>query len=250
MKHFSIVTIHKDDLDGLIATCNSVDCQTEKDLEHIVIDSSEEGYIKEISTHDKRKIFFTPANGIYDALNLGSEKSKGRYIIYMNAGDIFASKDILKEVKRLCSKKKPDFLYGDSYNDYGGERVFKKAKDHNKLFWGMFTHHQSMFFLRDKLISNLISYSTKYDVAGDYDFVCKFINSSENLYYYSKPISVFKIGGYSHKKWWQGLNQQFLIKIKYFNIPSSVFWYFIQLGKNLVARMFPWIYKLRLKLKK
>ena len=250
MKFFSIITIHKDDLDGLITTCNSVDHQTEKDFEHIIIDSSHEGYIKQIPADEKRNIFFSPPNGIYDALNIGTKKSTGRYIIYMNAGDIFASNHILEEVKKVCLEENADLIYGDSYNDYGKERVYKKSGKHTELFWGMFTHHQSMFFLRDKLIKNKILYSTKYDVAGDYDFICNFINCSDSFHYYSKAVSIFKIGGYSYKEWWKGLNQQYLIKIKYFNFLGSSIWYFIQLGKNIIARIFPWIYKLRLKFKK
>lgn len=62
------------------------------------------------------KIISEPDKGIYDALNKGIDNATSEYLIFMNAGDMFASSDALEQISVLTNDK-PDFIYGDSKKD-------------------------------------------------------------------------------------------------------------------------------------
>jgi glycosyltransferase involved in cell wall biosynthesis len=91
---FSLVTITMNNRDGLQETLNSVLSQegVSASWELIVIDNlSSDGTEAFMATFsDPRVVYVREADsGIYDALNKGTAKAKGRRVIYLNAGDSF-----------------------------------------------------------------------------------------------------------------------------------------------------------------
>ncbi len=146
-----------------------------------------------------------PDDGLYHAMNKGIDKATGQYIIFMNAGDCFSSCDILKKITPLTHSQ-PDFIYGDSLED----NRYKRSRPHQRINWGMFTHHQSMVYRRLKLAD--MRYNTKYHVAADYDLTLRFLKRSQKIDYLNYPICIFETGGLSQKQARLGRNEQFLIR--------------------------------------
>ncbi len=231
---FSIITITKNNIDGLKSTYNSVKEQICKDYEWIIIDGkSTDGTIdflqkinadKKISEHD---------NGIYDAMNKAISLSENKYIIFMNAGDIFNSSNILEIIKQeiLKDKKEPVLIYGDSQEKHLNGRIsYKKARSHKYINLGMFTHHQSMIYNKKALPR--FKYDTSYKIAADYDITLRLIKKNNNGYYLyiNQPISIFEKGGISQQQANKGRWEQFLIRKenKSCNIMINFLIYFAQ----------------------
>ena len=167
---FSIITITKNNSEGLSRTETSVKSQTYKDYEWIVIDG-----VKENDT------------GIYNAMNKGIERSKGDYLIFMNAGDEFANSKILKKISKL----EFDFIFGDSIEDGN----LKKAKPAHKIKYGMITHHQAMVYKRSAMDN--LRYDEEYKLAADYKFSLEFLAKTNDIAYLPIPICIFEVGGIS-----------------------------------------------------
>jgi glycosyltransferase involved in cell wall biosynthesis len=96
----SIVTVCKDHLEGLRRTLDSVLTQSFNDFEVIVVDGSSadgsRGYLQSKVAGDNRVRYISRRDtGIYHAMNDGAAMAGGEFLLFLNAGDVFASADIL-----------------------------------------------------------------------------------------------------------------------------------------------------------
>lgn len=209
---FSIITVTRNNLDGLKETCESIKSQDFKDFEWIVMDGashdetakwlSEVKDVKWISEHDF---------GIYDAMNKGMKMACGKYLIFMNAGDKFAKTNVLSAVSAQAKDKNPDFIYGDSIEGTGDNSFYKKAKPLDKISQGMPTHHQAMIYNAASL--GELTYNTNIDLAADYDLTARFLTlAKRNALYVPIPICIFKQGGTSQVHAAKSRAQEFEIR--------------------------------------
>lgn len=99
MPFFSIVTIGCANVNEILATLDSVNSQEFSDFEHIVVISRvsllEKEAIRCSKRLEKRVHIFDEDTGIYSAMNIGTMRSNGRYLLFMNSGDFFSSKNSL-----------------------------------------------------------------------------------------------------------------------------------------------------------
>lgn len=221
---FSIITVNLNHLDGLKRTCESVESQVFTDYEWLVIDgASTDGSFDFL--HEKRKeanreakpFSFTSEvdKGIYDAMNIGMQRACGRYLIFMNAGDCFASAKTL-EIIAPHTEKKPDFIYGDALETKknNAKPHYKEARQYKEMPWGMFTHHQAMIYSRLKVRDWKMHYSLLYKIAADYDFTARFLLNANKIIYIKQPICLFEHGGISQKQAFKGRREQYIIREK------------------------------------
>ncbi len=207
---FSIITITRNNLEGLKATSRSLAAQNCNDYEWIVIDgASDDATTDYLQSSAANWVSETDA-GIYDAMNKGLFRAKGEYLLFMNAGDLFASPCVLDEIGKSleCRSVKPDFIYGDAMEN--GNR--KTARRHTSIKNGMFTHHQAMLYRRDA-IGELL-YDTSYIIAADYDFTCRFLMKNNNSLYIPLPVCIFETGGISQREADTGRKEQSVIRWK------------------------------------
>jgi putative colanic acid biosynthesis glycosyltransferase len=201
---FSVVTVTKDNLQGLRATQESLLTQSFRDYEWIIIDGDSLDGTKEHIAALPAHSISEPDKGIYDAMNKGIERSKGQHLIFMNAGDRFSDPDILSSIAKAIAAEYPDFIYGDALETGG---FYKKARSHAKINWGMFTHHQAMLYRRDK-IGNL-RYNQHMKIAADYDFTARFLKQADKIHYIPAAICIFETGGVSQQNMQKGRIEQF-----------------------------------------
>ena len=93
----SIITVNYNNNIGLIKTLESVKKQTFLSYEHIIIDAdSKDGSKETILKYEKETTHLTywcsePDRGIYDGMNKGIDRANGKYLYFLNSGDILIS---------------------------------------------------------------------------------------------------------------------------------------------------------------
>ena len=104
MSLFTVITVTYNARQTIELTIKSVQEQTYKQIEHIIVDGkSTDGTIELIQQlkDENTQWISEKDNGIYDAMNKASSLSKGSYICYLNAGDTFYEKGIAKSRDHL-----------------------------------------------------------------------------------------------------------------------------------------------------
>lgn len=200
MKEISIITVVRNDKEGLINTYKSLKSLLSDKIEWLVIDgASSDGtldFIKDISSSYLTWISEVDQN-MYDAMNKGIKKSSGRYLLFLNAGDML--KETLTSIN--IETKSSDLIF---YN------IEKLDINNNKIDWTLpsdfltqiselpIVPHQSTFIKRDTF-EKVGLYNDKFRYLGDYDFFCRVVCNKENKFRYEycleKTISSFVCNG-------------------------------------------------------
>lgn len=228
MPLFSIITVNKNNREGLKKTALSIQEQEFTDFQWIIIDGvSNDGSADDLEEYEAA-IISELDEGPYDAMNKGIELATGDYLIFMNSGDLFAQTQTLQKIRDAVWFSKPDFIYGDSWETDGKKTAYKPAGSYLKIGKGMFTHHQSMLYKRT-MIQN-IRYDLTYRVAADYDFTLRFLDRAQTCLYLPFPLSVFRSGGISQRLVTIGRNEQFLIRQRHksTSLPVNALTYALQ----------------------
>ena len=201
---FSVITVVFNDVNGLRLTEASVQLQTERDFEWLIVDGgSTDGTLAHLRTLDFPRLTWKSERdkGIYDAMNKGARMAKGKYLIYMNAGDSFTDENCLEDVRatittgglpELCYAG-CNYLFDNGTLRYRAPRPFEKA-----VRYGMPAMHQSTFYKRDFLED--IPYDLKYPVSADYYISARFYVRGARACYLDRAVSNFGVGGNSTKK--------------------------------------------------
>ncbi len=250
---FSIITITLNNFEGFKKTEQSIDSQTFTDFEWIVIDgNSSDGTIDHLRNRRSQtrrdqypfKFISETDEGIYDAMNKGTENARGHYLLFLNAGDEFAIPDIL-ELIAPHTEKKPEFIYGDALEPTKKEPTYKHARRYKELAWGMITHHQSMLYRRHTIRDFKMHYSLLYEIASDYDFTVRFLLKAKKIVYIPKPICIFEQGGVSQKNAAKGRREQFIIreKLEMVSTAKNLYILIIQALSWNFRTHCPWGYK-------
>ena len=121
---FSIITVTYNAKKDLLKTINSIQAQNYKYFTHIIKDGFSNDQTNEIDFSKYRNIEFYESKdkGVYDAMNEAFKFSKNEYIVYLNAGDTFFSKNTLKDLATNI-KKNPN------YNSYAGITLQVEIKE-------------------------------------------------------------------------------------------------------------------------
>ena len=205
MIKFSVITVTYQASKVCQKTFESVFIQTYPWIEHLVIDGqSDDGTVEMAiryqekcwqqgeSFHHEVTMLSEPDNGLYDAMNKGLERATGTYVIFMNAGDTFASPETLAEIVakgRLCEleashKTLPAVLYGDTdiYDDNGEYIGPRHLSVPERLSWrsfknGMLVCHQAFYARTD--IAKRTPFNLKYRYSADVDWCINIMKAAE-----------------------------------------------------------------------
>lgn len=195
---FTIVTVTRNNIAGLKVTAASVAGQSIRDFEWLVIDgNSDDGTQVWLETCSIPELAWIsePDEGLYDAMNKAIQRARGRYLIFLNAGDEFAAPDVLARTAGEIACDPTDVLYGQSYEIAEGERLLKTAFPHWRIWYSMFTHHQAIFFAR-KAIGDK-RYPANLRIAGDWALTAEIYLAGKKFRSLGYPVCVFERGGVS-----------------------------------------------------
>ena len=113
---FSIITVTWNAASTIAPTLRSVERQTSTDYELLIIDGASTddtlSIVRRASIASLR-VFSEPDNGLYDAMNKGIARARGRYLVFLNAGDAFADDTVLARLANLTADN-PGVIYGQT----------------------------------------------------------------------------------------------------------------------------------------
>lgn len=231
---FSIITVTYNNSKGLVKTIESISQQNEALYEHIVIDGDSKDetktYLKSFNK-DYLNWISEPDKGIYDAMNKGMKLMKGKWAIFMNAGDTFSDKSVLKKFTEQNFSS--DIVYGNCYVEYAsGLNRISKPNNIEDLWRGMSFSHQSVFIKKDIIENN--EFDLSYNYCADFNQLFGMYLSGSKFEYWDCLIANIEAGGISDAKRYISTNEVYQVNKKlspklmnhvYF-IPK-IFWSFV-----------------------
>jgi glycosyltransferase involved in cell wall biosynthesis len=186
----SIITVTMNDAVGLEKTINSILCQKYHNYEFIIVDGKSNDNSNFVIDHHREqidKVVSESDQGIYHAMNKGIDLADGEWLIFMNAGDVFASETILADIEAELDEN-VDVLYSNwKYFDHEGEVRASKEK--------LNVRHQSLIY-RKSLHDTYGNYLVGKKVSiSDYIF---FLSVQHlNWKFFPSPISICDHDGVS-----------------------------------------------------
>lgn len=188
----TIITVCRNHAKELEKTIQSVENQTWQKKEYIVIDGASTDETLEVIQQHGGSItqwISEPDQGIYDAMNKGIRLAQGQWVIFMNAGDTFASTDTLQRV--FQESQEADVIYGDVIK---GEHVKKAEPPHNAH--RMFFCHQSAFVKTSCLRE--FPFDTTHRMSADFKQIKQLYLSGKTFRQLDFPVAVFDTQGVSN----------------------------------------------------
>ena len=159
----SIITINKDNAEGLQKTLDSVACQTWHDFEHIIVDGASadssvdiiRNYAADVHPYPV-KWLSEPDTGIYNAMNKGIRMANGEYCLFLNSGDYLYAENVLESV--FDKKCKSDIFYGNYYTSSGDLRSGCIEEEVTCFtFFDYSIHHSGCSFIKKEIILPIMS---------------------------------------------------------------------------------------------
>ena len=156
----SIITINRNNAAGLEKTMQSVLSQTRSDYEYVVVDGASTddsvAVIERLAPAfgDRLKWISEPDKGIYNAMNKGIGMVEGKYVLFLNSGDCFASPKVVDNVfYALEAEDYPPILCGNRIEVYpdGHTRQYRPISAGDLTFFYFFLRtlpHQTSFIQR------------------------------------------------------------------------------------------------------
>lgn len=195
----TIITVCRNHAQELERTIRSVESQTWQEREYLVIDgASTDDTLDVIKAHETSitRWISEPDQGIYDAMNKGVRMAQGEWVIFMNAGDTFASDDTLQRV--FGSPQNADVIYGDVIK---GELVKEAEAPRNAH--RMFYCHQSAF-VKTRCLREF-PFDIRHRMSADFKQVKQLYLSGKTFLQLDFPVANFDTQGVSNKNRSAGL---------------------------------------------
>lgn len=179
------------------STILSVINQTYRNLQYIVIDGGSTDRTVDIIKKYEDKIDYWSSekdNGIYDAMNKGLSMASGRWVNFMNSGDVFYRPDTIENIFGR-GKQTAMMVYGGVEISYTDLIRIQWPGPLKNLWQGMQFCHQSVFIDIEYHRSHPFNCSNK--IAADLEFFYKAHKKKATFFNCGRVISRVKAGGLS-----------------------------------------------------
>lgn len=176
---------------------NSLLHQSYAHVDYVIIDgASTDGTPEMLGKTEGIRWISEPDKGIYDAMNKGIRMAEGEWVIFMNAGDVFASDDTLSKV--FSVERDADVIYGDVIK---GDGIKKAEPPHNGH--RMYFCHQSAF-VRTSCLKEF-PFDIQHRMSADFKQMKQLYLAGKTFMQLDFPIAVFDTSGVSNAQRSKGL---------------------------------------------
>jgi glycosyltransferase involved in cell wall biosynthesis len=204
----SVITVVKDEVAGFIETLKSLNEQSLKEFNWVVIDSSTDrtAISSLVESYGKSADYlWVEPEGIYPAMNLGASLAQGRYLYFLNSGDTLFNSDTLRRVDDALAATCPLWAFGNiDFWNQKGQKLTEPHWDYNteqqhRFARGRFPGHQGLFVDKNAFEA-LGGLDTQFSIAADYHMICRLsqIQAPRELGF---VVANFTQGGASTLSW-------------------------------------------------
>ena len=196
-RKYSIIVVTYNNAEGLTRTLESVRSLDYSERETIVIDGASKDNTQEILSANKDIITVSvsePDTGIYNAMNKGIKYVTGDFVVFMNAGDCFAHRNVLS----LVNNYEGDILMGGE--TYGGEvRMMKEQLSlYDVLSIGL--NHQAVYYRKE--ILQKYGFDESYKLIADLKSVVEPLAKDKvTITGIPEILAICEGGGVSKQRW-------------------------------------------------
>jgi len=166
---FSIVTIVLNDPLGIEDTMKSVFIQSYENYEHVIIDGSSTDCTLKTAKENATpftKIFSEKDDGIYQAMNNGIKYCTGDFLIFMNAGDTFYNRDVLKNISLRITNR--NVIYVGKYFNKNKDKIGKNPEEKLSFKTELPFNHQAV--VNPIIIFKQKQFPEDFKILGDLKF--------------------------------------------------------------------------------
>lgn len=230
----SVITVCYNASSDLEKTIESVIHQNYDNLEYIIIDGGSSDDTEKVINKYRSyidKYVSESDNGIYDAMNKGIKLATGKWLNFMNAGDVFFNNHVLSDIFSLFIPDGKVFLYSDVYRVNAGKLELwennrqKCAVNHQASIYRKNLHQMYGFYQSRK------PYST-------YDLLFFLSIPEECFLKVIFPIAISSSGGVTDLNDWVIEKSQALMAFfGYKSLSQAFFIYWRRKLKNIIKRI-------------
>lgn len=202
--HFSIITVCRNAAATIGQTIESVLAQKDVQAESIVIDGASCDNTMAVVTSFGNSISCAISErdaGIYDAMNKGLARARGKVVAFLNADDYYADTTVLADVLQAFRKYSATVVAGTVAQIDGDGRVARRIRPtHRKLRrlqWGVAPPHPAMF-CSTKLVLAHGGFDPSFRYAGDFDLFARLSQSPDyRIHLVDRTLAYMRTGGVS-----------------------------------------------------
>jgi glycosyltransferase involved in cell wall biosynthesis len=230
----TVVTVVRNAAADLRKTADSVLSQQGVNFEYIVVDgASTDNTVTVASGYGRRidRVISEPDRGAYDAMNKGAAVASGKYVMFMNAGDVFLNEGSLAEFVG-SAEDESDFVIGHHVYKADQMQEPRRVSDFHATYANLVSgniswewhsgipSHQSTA-TRTELLRNL-KYDIAFDIAADHDLMFRAAAQGAKFTVSNVYVSRYHRGGISSRREFDCFRQWNAIAMKHCQKRASV----------------------------
>lgn len=201
----SVLTICRNDLEGLRATADSVALQSRAPDEWIVLDGgSADGTVEFLGTCPGLTAWRSERDeGIADAFNKVAAMASGEWVVFLNSGDAFADPEVLADLAAVLESSPAacGVVFGDAIEiDPSGQVPPRRIRGTTSLGHGTNPIcHQAAFLRRDLQARH--PYDRRLRIGMDYDLWHR-VSRATDIRHVDRAVCLYRLGGVSSSRAW------------------------------------------------
>lgn len=231
----SVITCVKSDTQDLLDTWDSIRPFINTHLDWIVKFGPEcsDQFVNSIPDQQEIIKIKSPDKSLYDGLNQALERCETNLYFVLGAGDRVSENfnDAVLEIET----NQESSAYFFSCRLMESDSVLQPAVEEINI--RMACPHPSSI-LRTKLSKKIDGYLATYQIASDYDHLCRYLIAYQDVYQSDTIISEFMGGGLSEQRAFEGMLEEELIRIRVFKSnPFAVYGRLFRLIANPIVNL-------------
>jgi len=208
----SVVTLTFNNYRELLKTINSL--KGVNSVESVIVNGGSCIKTKDFLEKNNQYINISESDyGISDAFNKGIKLSSGKYIAFLNSGDIIIDRGYYQfAINYLSNNSHINYIYADIElnHQYMGKQIVRPSDKNGKTPFP----HPSLIVERS-VFDKVDFFDLTLKIAMDYDFMCRLIKERYKGFYYKKAVVLMDGKGISSNNEFEGVNERILVLRRY-----------------------------------